>query len=99
MKNRKKVGMLAPFLARSPMKLPICTRSEIPKSKWRDDPLNAVTSGLSCSVVSRGCVNRIRLRLPGHDDHSGFVIGAGGTRRSDWSARVLTNGVNTRFDR
>ncbi len=45
--------------------------------------------------MPRGCVNRIRIGPPGHDDNSGILIGAGGTRRSDWSA----NDVNTRFDR
>ncbi len=49
--------------------------------------------------MPRGCVNRIRLGPPGRNNHSGILIGAGGTRRSDWSGRVLANDVNTRFDR
>ncbi len=46
-----------------------------------------------------GGVNRIRLRPLRRDDHSGVVIGAGGTRRSDWPARVLANDVSARIDR
>ncbi len=36
-------------------------------------------------------VNRIRLWPLRRDDHSGVLIGAGGTQRSDWPARVLPN--------
>ncbi len=32
------------------------------------------------------------------DDHSGALIGAGGTQRSDWPARVLANDVSMRID-
>ncbi len=46
-----------------------------------------------------GRVNRIRLWPVRRDDHSGVLIGAGGTRRSDWQARVLANDVSTRIDR
>ncbi len=49
--------------------------------------------------MSRCCVNIIRLLPLRRDDHSGVLIGAGGTRRSDWSARVLANDVSTRIDR
>ncbi len=49
--------------------------------------LNGVTSWRSFSGVPRGCVNGIRL------------IGAGGTRRTDWPTRVLANDVRTRIDR
>ncbi len=42
----------------------------------------------SCSGVPRGCVNRIRLWPLQRDDHSGVLIGSGGTQRSDWPARV-----------
>ncbi len=38
-----------------------------------------------------GCVNRIRFWPPMRDDHSGVLIGAGGTRRSDWPARMSAN--------
>ncbi len=48
--------------------------------------------------VARGCVNRIHLWPLRRDDHSGVLIGAGGTRRSDWPARVLTNDISTRID-
>ncbi len=44
-------------------------------------------------------MNRIRLWPLRRDDHSGVLIGAGGTRRSDWPARVLVNDVSTRIDR
>ncbi len=61
--------------------------------------LNGVTSWRSCSVVPRGCVNRNRFWPLRRDDHSGVLIGAGGTRRSDWPERVLANDGNTRIDR
>ncbi len=38
--------------------------------------------------MPRGCVNSIRLWPLRLDDHSGALIGAGGTRRSDWPARA-----------
>ncbi len=60
--------------------------------------LNDITRWCSCSVVSRGCVNRIRLWPLRRDDHPGVLIGAGGTRRSDWPPRVLANNVSTRID-
>ncbi len=61
--------------------------------------LKDMTRWRSCSVVSRGCVNRIRLWPLRRDDHSGVLIGADVRRRSDWPARVLANGVSTRIDR
>ncbi len=53
----------------------------------------------SCSGEPRGCVNRIFLWPLRRDDHSGFLIGVGGTRRSDWTARLLANDVSARIDR
>ncbi len=50
-------------------------------------------------VQACGCVNSIRLWPLRRDDHSGVLIGAGVMRRSDWSARVLTNDVITRINR
>ncbi len=44
-------------------------------------------------------MNRIRLWPLRRDYHSGVLIGVGGRRRSDWSARVLINDVSTRIDR
>ncbi len=44
-------------------------------------------------------MNRIRFLPLRRVDHSGVLIGAGGMRRSDWSARVLANDVTTRIDR
>ncbi len=41
-----------------------------------------------CSGMPRGCVNRIRLWPLKRNDHSGVLIGTGGTRRSDWPAGV-----------
>ncbi len=61
--------------------------------------LNDITSWYSCSVVLRGCVIRIHLWSLRRDDHSGVLIGAGGTRRSDWPACALANDVSTRIDR
>ncbi len=61
--------------------------------------VNDVTTWRSCSVVPRGCVNRIRLWPLRRDDHSGVLIGAGGMWCSDWPARVLANDVSTRIDR
>ncbi len=57
-------------------------------SRWR-----------SCSVVPSDCVNRIRLWPLRRDGHSGVLIGAGETQRSDWPARVLAKDVSTRIDR
>ncbi len=42
-------------------------------------------------------LNRIRLWPP--DKRSRVLIGAGGRRRSGWSARVLANDLSTRIDR
>ncbi len=53
----------------------------------------------SCSGMPRDCVYRIRLWSLRPHDHSGVLIGAGGTWLSDWSARVLAKDVNTRIDR
>ncbi len=53
----------------------------------------------SCSVVPRGCVNRIRIWPFRRDDHSGVLIGAGGRQCSDWPARMLANDVSTGIDR
>ncbi len=61
--------------------------------------LNGVTSWRSCSGVPRGYVNRIRLWLLRCDDHSGVLIFAGGTRRSDWPVRMSADDVSTRIDR
>ncbi len=62
-------------------------------------PLNGATSWRSCSVVPRGCVNRIRLLPLRRDDHSGVLTDPIGTRHSDWAARGLANDVSTRIDR
>ncbi len=43
-------------------------------------------------------MNRIRLWPLRRDDYSGVLIGAGGTRRSDWPARVLANDVSKKID-
>ncbi len=45
--------------------------------------LNNITRWRSCSGMSRGYVNKIRLKPLRRDDHSGFLIGAGGTKRCD----------------
>ncbi len=50
--------------------------------------LNDVKRWRLCSGVPRGRVNTIRLWTLRRDCHSGFLTGAGGTRRSDWPARV-----------
>ncbi len=60
---------------------------------------NEIQRWRPCSGMPRGCVNRIRLWPLRRGDHSGVLIGAGGRRRSDWSARVLANDVSTRIDR
>ncbi len=44
-------------------------------------------------------MNKIRVRPLRRDDHSGVLIGAGGTRLSDWPARVLANDLSTKIDR
>ncbi len=44
-------------------------------------------------------LNIIRLWPPERDKRSRVLIGAGGTRRSDWSAGVLANDGSTRTDR
>ncbi len=61
--------------------------------------LNGVTSWRSCSGVPRDCVDRICLWPLRRDDHSGVLIGSGGTRRSYWPARVLANDISTRIER
>ncbi len=61
--------------------------------------LNDITRWRSCSGVTHGCVNRTLLWLLRRDDHSGVLIGTGGTRRPDWPVRVLANDVSTRIDR
>ncbi len=61
--------------------------------------LNDIPAWRSRSGAPRGCVNRIRLWPLRRDDHSGVLIGAGGTRHSDWPARVLANDVSTKIDR
>ncbi len=61
--------------------------------------MNYITGWRSCTGVPRGCVYRIRLWPLWPDDHSGVLIVAGGTRRSDWPARVLANNVSKRIDR
>ncbi len=50
--------------------------------------LNNVTRLRSCSDVTRGFVSRICICPPGHEERLGVLIGAGGTRRSDWPERV-----------
>ncbi len=40
-------------------------------------------------------MNRIRLWQLMRDDHSGVLVGAGGTRRSDWPARALAKDLST----
>ncbi len=44
-------------------------------------------------------MSRIYLWPLRRNDHSGVLIGAGGTRRSDWPARVLANDVSMRINR
>ncbi len=53
----------------------------------------------SRSGVSGSSVHRIRLWPLRRDDHSGVLIGAGGTRRSNWPARVEAIDVSTIIDR
>ncbi len=53
----------------------------------------------SCLGVPGVCVHRIRLWPLRRDDHLGVLIGAGGTRRSDWPARVQANDVSAGIDR
>ncbi len=62
--------------------------------------LNNVSSWRSCSVLTCGVVIRIRVWPLRRDDRSGILIGACGTRRSDWPrARIgpkkFKNRVNT----
>ncbi len=52
-----------------------------------------------CLVVPRDSVNKIRIWPLKRDDHSGILIGVGGTWRSDWPACVFANDVSTRIDR
>ncbi len=50
--------------------------------------MNDVARWCSCEGATRGCVPRNRYWLPRRDDRSTVLIGAGGTRRSDWPERV-----------
>ncbi len=61
--------------------------------------MNEITKWRPCSGVSRGYVNRIHLWPLRRDDHSGVLIGTGGTGRSNWPARVLANDVSVKIDR
>ncbi len=58
--------------------------------------LNDVTGWRTCSGVSRGCVNKIRLWPLRRDDRSGVLIGAVGTRRSDWLECLGAVGIHAR---
>ncbi len=49
--------------------------------------------GLVFVGLLRLCREPIRLWPLRRDDHSGDMIGAGGTQRSDWPARMLVNDV------
>ncbi len=44
-------------------------------------------------------VYRIRIWQPRRNDHSGVLIGTGGTRRADWPVRALVNDISSRIDR
>ncbi len=55
-------------------------------------------SGVRVQACHEGCVYRIRVWPLRRDDHSCVLIGAGGTKRSDWPARVLANDISTRVD-
>ncbi len=86
-----------------------------PKSKWHDDEGQINEAGkcirenttfwtiLGDGVRVQACHAavwiRFRLRPLGRDDHSGVLIGAGGTWPSDWPVRVMANDVSTRVDR
>ncbi len=50
--------------------------------------LNDITKKCSWSGVPHDSFPRIRLWPLRRDDRSGVLIGAGGTRRSDWPVRV-----------
>ncbi len=56
----------------------------------RENVLGSLQSSERCNemVVTRGCVNRIRIWPLKRDERSGVLIGAGGTYRSDWPERV-----------
>ncbi len=60
---------------------------------------NEIQRWRSFSGVLRGCVNRICHWPLRRDDHSGVLIGADGTRRSDWQARMVANDVSMTIDR
>ncbi len=51
------------------------------------------------SGVPRGRVNRIRIKPLRRDDHSGVLIGAGGTWRPDWPARMQAIDPSMRISR
>ncbi len=61
--------------------------------------LNGTKQWHSCSGVPRVYVNIVPLWPLKRDYHSGVLIGVGGTRRTDWTARVLANDVSTGIDR
>ncbi len=49
--------------------------------------------------MTYGFVPRLRLLRLKCDNHSCVLIDAGGTKRSDWPVRVLSNDVSMRTDR
>ncbi len=57
--------------------------------------LNDVARESSCLGVPCTCVLRINFWPLRRHDHSGVLIGVGGTRRFDWPARLLANDVST----
>ncbi len=71
--------------------------SRSPLSKWHDGQrrINEAENVfgktvLRVGVLVQGFVNSIRRWPLSRDDHSGVLIDAGGMRRYDWPARVLT---------
>ncbi len=70
-----------------------------PKSKCHEILLIVAVRWRSCSGVTLGRVNRIRIWPPRHDERSGALIGAVGTRRSDWPERMFVDGVRATNDR
>ncbi len=60
--------------------------SRSPKSKWYDGQRRLNETGKCIRENTAFC-----LRTPKRDDHSGVLIGAGGTCRSDWSVHVLVD--------
>ncbi len=82
---------------------PVCSRNSPqqclypPKSEWHDGQIRINEVG-KYILGKHSLLDEITSWCSlWRDDHSGILIGAGGTRRPDWRERVLANDVSRRI--